>query len=118
MIIPVHVPIGRVTHPMNQAEVEINKLIDDLATSQKTITDWEHGALKQIDDVMERDRLLQDLAASQTECARLRKGYEIFKTYLEENDMTYYVTNGVRRENEMYTNVCAALAAQPKETTK
>ncbi len=32
------------------------------------------------------------------------------KSYYEDNDMTYYVTNGVRGDSEIYVQLCAAIA--------
>ncbi len=104
---------------------EITQLRADLAASQKTITDWEHGALKQIDDAMERNRLLQDLAASRANYEGLRATLQVML-----DDVDY--TSGACRVNEMIGAVLpitliwiaradlarAALAAQSMETTK
>lgn len=56
------------------------------------------------------ERLLRqkiDLKAATTALAEALRAH---KVYMEDNDLTYYVNDGVRSENELYVQTCAALA--------
>jgi len=56
------------------------------------------------------------IKAQHTNLDAARKMLRQIKAWLEESDMTYSMHNGIRAENEMYTDICAILeGVEPEE---
>jgi ribosomal protein L29 len=106
-------------HPDAASRDDVARLAAELMEMHAKLTPLraQHDAYFDIENG-ERIRLVRRAVAAEARCARLTEAINAVKKWFEESDMTYWVKDGVRHENELYELLRSSLSAPDAQTAE